>query len=1208
MPVCSINPVVPASQPPASAIPGNIGIARAKVLIWDNDPLFGRAHQQYGFPFSSETARQLEDSVPNAAFGPGSVCLKPRFEIQDIWLATKKPTDKKTEGAQGQSKTKFELDYVRPSTVGAQNRFPKGTDGSDGTVYDENGSKDDTTGRDIFPHQVWIHIGNLLKRGIPLHPSEYDIPLAEVKSAEDLKDAVDSNGNHVLNFDGFSIPELQAAPKWAIREMKDDARIAYWPLMINKQPADSWYPIHWTIEKLTPVWQGTDFFVTVYLGEQELDQTKDPDPKADDVNTNWEEYKYLLYNPKETPKDWKEGISNEAFYVAPQRKQGAKAVTQEEQEKALDNARKAYWWKYKSYVLIEIGPGDKDHNYFIEIVKGRRPRLLHLGEEWDNTKRLESGAISSSEDWMKVKKCRVLSEYELASDELFKKKDFRVSVFNQMGRLVIVFEGYEDAPWVITRQDNDPTRFDYAKLTVPIVVPNGKLRIHGGNISCAVGYAPIRYVPSCEMTFPDRQLDSFEAEDDDLYITFANIGNAVQYRNDRVHRVYFNDKRFAIRQIGYTLDAYNAEEIHKNAVKTVKVYETFAEQYYKWGKGWVNHKVQLYTRDVLTGTLIPTGTSFSMRTNTMLESEGVPHTASLFNAKQPNTKFVFGLNEDPYYPYEEYVSVFDVGVRLNAGSPVMPIFEGDENIDVIDTNAKPKVFKDYVTPVVPMWNLILLGGAKPFADKVANDELELLDISDLVVNINDSWSADGFTRINHEMKIRCYIPDSFLPNTESPGPGQIDQNLYAMAQKLLALHKQSFYVTVSYWWENGVGERDAPDNIIARGGSPHDSDLLIQMTGIVPGASLEKSVNKLFMDFTVKDYSWILEKQNIFNSPFFDGVTDSSAILELARMAYFDDSYEQVAGVNRQPLAFLVKTIVDPYVLHGEPFRYNGEECRYRIYDLPGSYSDLANPAMRFQNGETYMSAMTKIASLATKVIYFDRWGVLKFESAPAIEAAFMASERQQLTPKFCFVTSPFNPAAAGGDPDTRRFIFDPNQHASHLVYEVVTYSRSLEDCIDQIILYSASNDILLADGTRTGGFIVEGYTFFEQIFDPTAEGFFGFRKPFYQSNGIFGDLKGVRNALQHYAQMKYPIAQISFQTYGVPGLKPLDIISLDDNLFYITEISHELDPSTNRWWMNISAEWLKPFTGTLGFLEERGNTDSGVPSEEEEGGGEVAP
>jgi len=227
-------------------------------------------------------------------------------------------------------------------------------------------------------------------------------------------------------------------------------------------------------------------------------------------------------------------------------------------------------------------------------------------------------------------------------------------------------------------------------------------------------------------------------------------------------------------------------------------------------------------------------------------------------------------------------------------------------------------------------------------------------------------------------------------------------------------------------------------------------------------------------------------------------------------------------------------------------------------------------------------------------VPYFDRWGDFRYENIPAIEAAFASGNEESFVPIYEFRTTPFNIESSGaGSGSINRFIFESSRHAAHLVYNVVNYTRSVEDCVNQIVLMTASNDIKLADGTRTGGFIVEGYTFFEQIWDPNAEGFLGFRKPFYQSNGLFGGIEGIQNGILQYAKMKFPPAMITFETYGVPGLKALDIISLDDNLYYITELTHEIDPATNNWWMNINAEWLKPFLGDLGFLEERGTTDS---------------
>lgn len=1208
---CQVGP----NQEPASAIPGNIGIVRSRVIIWNHDPLYGRPHQQFSYPFTEQASKEIAVKNPNLKFELDAAFLSPSFPMQDMWVATKKPTKVKTKAVSegDQEKTVYELDFViDPSASGrmpSQSKFRKGVVVSkDNDLYTLNGKPNslgvanELTGKDIFAHQVWIYTGSLLKRGVPLHPSDYDVQLSESSNINSLLNSGNIGAAAGLAFTGWFLNELYSAPKWIMKNLTDNGRNIFTPMMVSKQATqNNAFPIHWTLEKLTPVWQGQDFFVTITQGEQKTNDVVDPTPQNhDDVDTNWYDYKYLLYNPKTLPLHtisslpdggnlfaWVDGISNEAFYIKPD-KNNDNANTP---DKALNTARSLYWWKYKSYILIEIAPGDPDNNYFIELVKGRNPRFLHLGYEWDNRSRVADTSNNSQDSWAFIKKCRVLSEFDAVScDELFRKKEFSVKVRNHLGYLVIEFSGYESNLWVISRQDNDPSRFDYSKINKPVFIPPAKIIIHGGNISAAVNFSPTRYIDSGQVIFQDRQIDAYGIEDKDLWLTFAEIGIPYQYRNSTLQQKYFNDKRFYLRNAGYDIDACETDEIHRNKKVRVPVSKIFDKKYRKYGKGWV---VSKYAQ--------PGRNNLDSGFDKIEGVTGVPHRVSIFNANGENKKFVLNLKNKKFEStdFKDKVAVLDVGIRLHAGSVVLYPYNGDKIrtgdeagiIFPIDPTAKPKKFTNFVTPVISNWSLIVLAGAKPFEGKV-----DQIDISDLVESINDSWSVEGFHKINHEMKIKCYIPDSNLPDNQIGEDPQVNPNLYALGQKLLALHKQYFYLTVLYWWDNGVGERDAPGNLLTREFAPGDSNLLIQMTGFAPGATLEKSVNKLYMNFSVYDYSKILEDQLIFNSPFFDAMNDTQVVYELARLCHFDDSYEVVSGVNRQPLAFLARTITDPYIAEKVKFIWNGEESYYRIYNLPGTYSTLAKPVMKFNNGDTYLNAILQIAQLATKVFYFDRWGVLRFENSPAIEAAFTSDyDPNKFIPKFEFVTTPFpiNNTNSVNAKSIRRFKFDPNLHASHLVYNMVSYTRSVEDAINQIVIYSAFTDIQ----NQTGGFIIEGHTFFEQILDPTAEGFIGYRKPFYQSNGVFGSVESVRRALVHYARMKYPPARVSFECYGVPGLKPLDIISLDDNLFYITEISHDLVARENSWKCNISGEWLKSYTDHL-FSEERGETDSGTKTE----------
>lgn len=1189
-----------------SGVAGNIGIVNAKVTIWDHDPFYARPLQKLTYPFTQDAQQQIKTSISGLSFEANAAFLKPKYIPQDMFVATKIQTgtrDEPTETGVRQVPV-FGLDFVgsRSSGVGAiaEQRLPPST-GVEGKEYTANGyfpvdlpTSDNYNwriGKDIFPHQVWVYIGNIFRNAVPVHPSEYSINDSELIAIKSIQNPDEARSCPPQN---WTIEEIKNAPRWDYNSIEDGAgHRAISPVQVTKPPEDAISPVHWTLEKFTPTFQGEDFFVTIAKNEKELTNVEDVDPASDCVDTSIESYKYLIYDPQTKPVGWVDGLSNAAFWMERDKEQSGTG-TQETIDRSTDPRRDTYWWRYKSYILIEIGVEDPQHNYFIEIVKGRKPRFLHLGYEWDNPKKKTDGVEVQPDDWTFIKKCRELSEYEfVSSDELFKKKDFRVAVRNHLGRFHITFEGYEGDPWVVTRLDNDPSQFNDSKIVVPMVVPAGKMRIHGGNISTTLNFAPIEYPKRVTVPFNDQQFDTGEIENDDLYMTFSYIGNSIKFDNPGFKRRYFRDSRFGYGRLGYDCDAYIAQELNKNVFKELNLYEGFDRQYRKYGKGWVNERdanaIGQATVDPLTGLF----GIHRLRSGVDPDRGGVPHKLEIVNLRTPGQTFIFGLNEasDSSYPYKEYASRWDVGVRFQAGSVMMPIVQRNDEI-VIDSSARRKRFDNVVTPIGKSWSIYVLPGGKPIQDNV-----DPIDVSELIQSINDSWSAEDFTTINHEMSLQAYIPLG-VPHGGDPAnqPNPARSDLHALGQKMLKLIDKAFYVTVSYWWENGIGQRDAQGNKLSRNGPPRESDLLIQMTGVAYGGSIERSVNKILMDFTVKDYMSVLSSQYIFNSPFFDGVADTEAIYELMKMAHFDDSREKTRGIDRRPLGFLQKAIEDADRIGDGKFTYNGEESRTRRFDLPGTYADIANPAVKFQNGESYDSAIKKIAQQASKVVYFDRWGVLRYENIPAIEAAFSSGVKEDFTPVFEFRTSPFNSNSSGGDEGSvasNRFRFSPRRDAAHLVYNVVTYNRSVEDCVNQIVLLTASNDIQLADGTRAGGFIVEGYTFFEQIWNPNAEGFLGFRKPFYQSNGLFGGIEGIRNGLLQYAKMKFPPAMISFQTMGVPGLKALDIISLDDNLFYITEIAHEIDPAENSWNMNISGEWLKPFLGDLGFLEERGTTDS---------------
>lgn len=1242
------------SHQPVSGIPGNIGIVKCKAVVWDHDPFLARPPQTFSFPFSSKTKDQMPEAAENMQFEAGAGFLKGTGRLQDMFVCTENQdfeqfssssissssTDNVNSlidlvGSEASGNGKAAWDYLPGGNIyecdggrtvtnndGGEATYPSAcykdvpAESPDGNLIETKSVPiiDKLTGKSLFPHQLWVHIGNLFDPLIYRHPSEYN--------DQDLQALIDKRKRIGPTLTGSQSDNeindlIESSAVWDYILNTNNGKTSVWLQQTNKQKK---LPVHWTIEKYTPVWQGTDFSISVKFEDTKTDDFKDPN-ETDITETLIPRdpfYSYLMYQPdpqtlpvgnvfSDDTITWAEGISNEAFYILSDMDLG------KIYQSKID-MRKQYHWKYKTYLLIEVGPNHPHHRYFIELVKGRNPRLLHLGEEWDNPTRITLGTNNPEEQkFSYIMKCRVLDTYEnISCDDLFTQKEFSFNVRNHCGRLVITFKGKEDQPWVITRKDNEPRSNNYKKQIVPMVIPNDVIRIHGGNISAQINYSPTEYINSATVYFYDRQVDSYGLGDSDIYMTCSTIGASIKHLQKKAKmQSIFNSNKLKNERLGYACDSYQNTEIIRNVPTTINIYELYSSQWQSYGKGFV-YQTPLDQSTFTVQTNSETGLPLSKKLMNKLHPSygGTPHSITIFNAKNKNRGFHIGLDDneiDSRYPYKEYASSWDVGITLQAGTIIMdpptgtrgPI--GDE---------KPVAFTNYITPIIQSWRLLVLGGGKPIADNIGGT-INPLNIAPLIVSLSDSWNADNLSSINHEMQVKCYIPmgppiggDPNIIKTESEQE-RFSKEIYDLGQSLLSLHNKSFYLTISYWWDIGIGKREAPENILNSRFTLDDNPLLIQMTGVAYGAQLDLSANKLYMSFQVKDYMSIMKNQLIFNSPFFDAVQDVQAVFELAKMCGFDDNPAPEIGVDRRPLGYLQKVLEDTEstnpnskgrssLVHDSTFYYNGEKSICERFDLPGSYADLADPAVKFNNGDTFESCVKRIAEISGKCVYFDRWGVLRLETLPAMLAAFATNDNlSRFKPIMDFVTSPFPLASAGEEGSSTDFVFDPSQHAAHLVWNSIKYQRSVEDCVNQIVLLSASNDIKLADGSLTGGFIVEGYTFYEQLWDPTAEGFLGYRKPFYQSNGVFGGLDQVRKGLQHYAKMKYPPITMSFETFGVPGIKALDIVSLDGNLMYIKEISHEIDPANNKWWMNISGEWLKPFSGDLGFLKAKGSTDS---------------
>jgi hypothetical protein len=1034
--------------------------------------------------------------------------------------------------------------------------------------------------KDEFGHRLWLHKGSLFSNKLILYPSEYSVPIQSTKYYEANKDTQIANTGELI-----SIIESATRIKYHV----DSRENTFWPNMTTKQSRLCKHPVHWTLEKFSPVWQGCDFHLIVRKGEKSLDfgvdSTADQPLECDNPTYHTMMYKRPRpQNSSQSDIEW-DGIRNTAFYL------DKKAFKENEiTTKWEPAARQTYHFGHRPYLMIEVGPDHPFHNYIIELAYGRKPRFLHISEYKDSVKRLNgNGEPLAAEDYSMYQSCRVLSTFEYAdSGALLSQEELTISVKNHLGRLVVWFSGHEKQPWVIEKKrleeddSNESERTTYDPHFT-MVVPSSRIRIHGGNMSVMLNFGFTKYKPSASLRFPGQSVDTHQFNYEDLYVTMSTLGTADPKRRTTGVRNIFapsaeTKDRLGHLDLSYRCDAHTVYECIMNRPNTkVELYKHFRERFLSYGKGIdANNIVK-----------IPDGKGHVLKIYNGLTDFDILLTAN---------PIPFASSPDGPDGDGQYVSTWTVGITFGSGQVVM---------NSGFTDAGDFTFADVLTPILTDWRLHMTGDHKP------TENLAVLDISPLVTNITDHWAADiESNTFEHDMTMTCYLPRGlamgYNPDDDPERSCRKDRELYQLSNELYKLHDRAFYVTVKYWWGHpGVGYQRDPDfenEISGVDRGPSCDDTLIQMTGICYGGTFEISNNVTYMSLRVCDYTDVLKKQFIFNSPFFDGCSAHVAIYELAKMAGFDDctsrdrryrQYFKKKNVDRRPLGY-IQHVIDAHASGNIPdddnYVWNGETSKSPFFGLPISYATLSDPAVRFPNGESYLDCMKFIAKQDGSILYFDRYGVLKYESTAGLELAYASDEtiREWYRPKIDFYTSPLvnipaSQSDGGGGYDPERHEFVPGK-AAHLVYNTVKYSRDVESVFNQIVMATAVPEHRTEEGDLVAGYYYIGHCFYDQLFDPNSTGFLGFRKALFIQNGVYGGVQETKEALEKYAAWSIPTSRIEFETFGIPCLKPHDVISVDGNMFYITEISHEIIPEENKWWMSVTGEWMRPYRGDLGL------------------------
>ena len=267
---------------------------------------------------------------------------------------------------------------------------------------------------------------------------------------------------------------------------------------------------------------------------------------------------------------------------------------------------------------------------------------------------------------------------------------------------------------------------------------------------------------------------------------------------------------------------------------------------------------------------------------------------------------------------------------------------------------------------------------------------------------------------------------------------------------------------------------------------------------------------------------------------------DSFAIYEILKFAGFRSRDEFDPGA-------ILKSITDSSgdTISGRDI----SQRKYTVlpYALPSEYQRLEQPAFKFDDGSTYYDAISMMTKRTGKIFYFDQFGIAHFEDYLDMITKIILG-KEDLIPLFKFTQNPI-------------------EHVGQMIFNKVDHSYNVSDVYNHLRVFSTTPDreLLIKDEMN-----------WDTLDTPSVEGFMGYRKVFFQQEGMFGSEVALRRILNFYRTMFKPPVVYKFETYGLP-IRALDIVSVNGHSARVMKVSHEIDPSENKWWMNIETERFKP-------------------------------
>ena len=899
-------------------------------------------------------------------------------------------------------------------------------------------------------------------------------------------------------------------------------------------------PIHWRVIKKTPLFKGEDFFITFYKkasrptivsNDTQSDQLHPFNKSVNNIAykcldvSETDKIKGNIYRNVRNKRGEYERRVNEAVFSMPVR------------EDDIVDEKQHFNFYNQAYYVVEMGYLTHNANYFIIITERNNPIFVmvqHLGNGYVSTKLSECDTITG--------------------EELIDCRYFTMTVRNHMGKLSITFtsEKGDTNPWVVSRSDVIPYYDELTKsarlkyVMKDLFVPRGLMTIWGGNIKCGFSFSPLQYrMRSIGFTWPPRIDDDADRE--------RAFNNSAPQNIARDNNEIWEDVPFYL-----PMDP----------------------------EGTVRHKILLSASDEFLPDLFKDFhlSNIPDRRRSLFVQDSQYYREYDESRRTPNWNygsFMMGnaLREDsdiltPYlnrsaltvkknrYEYDENrrKEAFDIVVGMQAGDHIFTnrfwdkIFneeKGEMGQPPLNPFMSPPnglllsddqwYLPNCKTPILshirlvseesrfPRWDdgTTINQGVSPIP--FGNVSPYFVDVSNHVLSFSDSWESREWAEVEHNGSINFYLHEGI--STFGEGGAFENKSLY-----LKTLQNKTFYIEV---WA-----RYKPCK-------SHGANLNTGMygfyklfTGLCHGGEMSHEYNKHIFTCKLEDYTTVLKGMKFYNSPWFDGMRDISAIWEVLRMAGFRSS-------NRFDPGSLIRRM-DDVSKWGDFFIDNHLDGRFLLmepYALPSGYERLEQPAFKPDNGEPYYNTIVDFAKRSGKVFFFDQFGIAHYEEMQdLIEKDYMGEVPLDNYVLFEFTT---NPNVWGGQLllDKIERVYDVNLISNHI--KVVTNTPEMHLLVRDALSWSS----------------------FE---NPNAEGFMGYLKSYVMHEGLYGSREALNNIVNKYKVMFRPVLRIKFETYGVP-LRANDIIRVNGEVVRVISVNHSLDASKNEWKMTVEAHRYQP-------------------------------